>query len=65
MFFRNRLPRHNHPVLEHPGFGRTADDKYMIVIETEDPKFDEEQTPDFLKSIGGKSVTLIREPIDS
>jgi hypothetical protein len=56
---------HNHPVFEHPSFGKTGDDKYMIVIEIEDPKFDEDETKDFLKDIGGKSITLIREPIDS
>jgi hypothetical protein len=36
----------------------------MIVIEIEDAKFDDEDTPKFLKSIGGKSITVIREPID-
>ena len=64
MFFLNRLPQHNHPVFEHPSFGRTGDDKYMIVIEIEDPKFDDEETPCFLKSLGCKSITMIREPID-
>jgi len=64
MFFLNRLPRHNHPVFEHPNFGRTGDDKYMIVIEVEDPKFDDDETQDFLKSVGGKSVTMIREPVE-
>ena len=62
--FLNRLPRHNHPVFEHKGFGRTGDDKFMIVIEVEDPKFDDEETESFLKELGGKSVTVIREPID-
>jgi len=64
MFFLNRLPRHNHPVFEHPNFGRTGDDKYMIVIEVEDPQFDDDETQDFLKSLGGKSVTMIREPVE-
>jgi len=36
----------------------------MIVIEIEDSKFDEDETPTFLKSLGGKSVTTIREKID-
>ena len=46
------------PVFEHPTFGRTGDDKYMVVIEVEDPKFDDEATPKaFLKGVGGKSVT--------
>jgi len=64
MFFLNRLPRHNHPVFEHKGFGRTGDDKFMIVIEVDDPQFDDEETESFLKELGGKSVTVIREPID-
>lgn len=64
MFFLNRLPRHNHPAFEHPGFGRTGDDKYMIVVETEDPKFDEENTKSFLKEIGGKSITMIMEAVN-
>ena len=64
MFFLNRLPRHNHPVFEHPDFGRTGDDTYMIAIEVDDPKFDDEETLDFLRSVGGESVQIIREPID-
>ena len=64
MFIMNRLPSHNHPVFEHPGFNRTGDDKFLIVIEIEDPKFEEDETSAFLKKIGGKSVTLIREPED-
>ena len=62
--FLNRLPRHNHPAFEHPNFGRTGDDKFMIVVEAEDPKFDEEETGSFLKEIGGKSITMIKESID-
>jgi hypothetical protein len=34
------------------------------VIEVEDPKFDDDETQEFLKGLGGKSVTMIREPID-
>jgi len=64
MFFLNRLPRHNHPVFEHPDFGRTGDDKFMIVIEVDDPNFDEDETQEFLTSLGGESVQIIREPID-
>jgi len=64
MFITNRLPQHNHPVFEHPRFGCTGDDKYMIVIEAEDPKYGEEETTAFLKEIGGKSITLIREGED-
>jgi hypothetical protein len=36
----------------------------MIVIEVEDPLFDDEDTEMFLKDLGGKSVSIIREPIE-
>lgn len=36
----------------------------MIVIEIEDPLFDDEDTESFLKDLGGKSVSIIREPIE-
>jgi len=64
MFFLNGLPRHNHPVFEHPNFGKTGDDQYMIVIEVEDPKFDEDETQNFLREVGGDDVQIILEPID-
>ena len=64
MFFLNGLPRHNHPVFEHPNFGKTGDDQYMIVIEVEDPKFDEDDTQNFLREVGGDDVQIIREPIN-
>ena len=35
----------------------------MIVIEVEDPKYDDEETVSFLKEVGGQSVQIIREPI--
>jgi hypothetical protein len=64
MFFLNRLPRHNHAVFEHPKFGRTGDDKFMIVVEADDPKFVDDETESFLKEIGGKSITMIKESIE-
>ena len=36
----------------------------MIVIEVEDPLFDDEETESFLKELGGKSVGVIKEPIE-
>ena len=36
----------------------------MIVIEVDDPLFDENDTIEFLKGLGGESAQIIREPID-
>ena len=64
MFFLNRLPRHNHPIFEHPNFGRTGDDKFMVLIEVEDPQYDEEKTQTRLKELGGKSITVVKETLE-
>ena len=61
MFLSNKLPRHNHPVFSYSRFAETSDDKFALVIEAIDAKFDEDETKDFLKKIGGKRITLIRE----
>ena len=36
----------------------------MIVVEVDDPIFNDEETVEFLKDVGGESVQIIREPID-
>lgn len=59
MFFLNNLPRHHHPVFEYENFGKSSDDKFMIMIESEDPKFNESETKTFLEGLGGYDVTLI------
>ena len=64
MFFLNRLPRHNHPIFEHPNFGRTGDDKFMVLIEVEDPEYDEEKIQSRLKELGGKSITVVKETLE-
>lgn len=59
MFILNNLPRHNHPVFEYENFGRSSDDKFMLVIESLDPKYDEGGTRTFLEQLGGYDVTVI------
>ncbi|MFP6899350.1 MAG: DUF3341 domain-containing protein [Opitutales bacterium] len=61
MFLTNRLPRHNHPVFEYQSFAETSDDKFAIVIEAIDAKYDEEEARELLKELGGKRITVVRE----
>lgn len=61
MFITNMLPRHNHPVFEYEDFHRSGDDKFMIAIESRDPKFDDQKTRNFLEEIGGKEISEITE----
>ncbi len=57
MFILNGLPMHYHPVLKSAQMKTGVDDKFHIVIEARDPKFDAGRTRALLEKIGGKVVT--------
>ncbi len=59
MFILNGLPMHYHPVLKTEHIHRGLDDKFLIVIESRDPKYDAAATKSLLESIGGKDITEI------
>ncbi len=56
MFFVNGLTKLYHPVLKYEKIGRAMDDRYLIVIETSDPKFDPAETRALLQRIGGQDI---------
>lgn len=56
MFVLNGLPQHYHPVLKYDNIGAGMDDKFFIVIETRDPRFNAENTKALLAKIGGKDI---------
>ena len=59
MFLTNKLPRHHHPVFNHPGFSRATDDHFWILIEAKDPLYNTEKTKQFLSQIGGADVSIL------
>ena len=61
MFFLNRLPMHYHPVMKAPQFVRAMDDRFYIVIEANDPKYNPAQTRALLEQAGGKDIAAIDE----
>ena len=61
MFLLNRLPMHYHPLLKAPQFVRASDDRFYIVIEASDPKFNPAQTRALLEQAGGKDIAEIEE----
>jgi hypothetical protein len=61
MFVINGLPRHHHPVMTAPQFVRALDDRFFIVIEANDPKFNAAATREFLAKIGGKDIAEVEE----
>ena len=61
MFILNKLPMHYHPLLKAPQFVRAMDDRFYVVIETADPKFNAVQTRVLLEKAGGKDITELEE----
>ena len=56
------LPFNNHPIHDTNYMKRVSSDKYGLVIETEDPLFEENKVVELLKSLGGKDIELVHNP---
>lgn len=62
MFLMNRLPRLHHPLLKNRKFCAGAThDKFILVIETADPKFNADETRKLLTSAGSKHIELVED----
>ena len=57
----NGLPQPYHPVFNAPNFSLASKDRYFICIEAVDPKFDAQQTSQFLREMNPISVTEVPE----
>ena len=56
MFVVNGLPMHYHPVLKYDQIRRGLDDRFFVVIEARDPRFNLANTKALLAKIGGKEI---------
>lgn len=53
----NGLPRPYHPVFNVPRFAMASSDRYFLVVESQDPKFERESTRSFLSGLSPREVS--------
>jgi hypothetical protein len=61
MFALSRLPRFHHPVFGSARFARATSDRYFIVIEAADPRFDAHETELLLERLGSVAVEWLED----
>lgn len=59
MLWLNGLPEPYHPVFNVPQFEVASNDRFFLVIEATDPRFDQQQTREFLLGLGATSVAEV------
>ena len=57
MLALNGLPEPYHPVFNAPNFALASRDRFFVLVESADPKFDRERTAELLRSLGPREVT--------
>lgn len=59
MWAINGLPRFYHPSLNYRNAHRASDDRFLLVVEADDPKFDAQKTAEHLRSVGADLVEVV------
>jgi hypothetical protein len=57
MLALNGLPEPYHPVFNAPNFALASRDRFFLLVQATDPKFDPEETRGLLQSLGAREVT--------
>ena len=59
IFGLNGLPQLYHPTMKYKQSHRATDDRFILVVEADDPKFDAQKTAADLKSLGAQDVEVV------
>jgi hypothetical protein len=57
MLALNRLPRPYHPVFNVPRFALASRNRFFLLIEAKDPRFDPDATRGLLRELGAKEIS--------
>lgn len=61
MAYLNRLPRLHHPLLRKESFRRATDDRFFLVLEASDDRFDLEKSTELLKTLNPAEIQEVSE----
>lgn len=61
MLLLNGLPKPYHPVFNVPRFKLATREKFFLLIKSDDPKFDYEETKEFMESLNPREVFDVDE----
>ena len=61
MLFLNGLPAPYHPVFNVPRFALATREKFFLIIESVDPKYDYDETRSFMESLDPQEVFDVEE----
>jgi hypothetical protein len=59
MIVLNKLPMPYHPVFNVERFARASQDKFFLLIESADPKFDRQRTLEFMKGLNASEINEV------
>jgi len=53
------LPRLYHPSMNYRNMHRASDDRFLLIVEADDPKFDAQKTAQDMRSVGANDVEVV------
>jgi len=61
MLILNLLPRWHHPLFDKNRFLRVSDDRFIIAIEADDPKFNDAEVRRMFEKLGGTHIDHVED----
>jgi hypothetical protein len=59
MLALNGLPRFYHPVLNYANIGGITDDRFLLIVEASDPRFNAGEVQQILSEIGARRTEVV------